>query len=81
MKKCFPLLFLVLFLLPACPVSAEDVPLWEIGIGAAGWYLPDYRGSNESRFYALPFPYPIYRGKIIRAHGTNLLLLDEFNPA
>lgn len=74
MKKCIPLLFpfLLAFFLTACPVFAEDLPLWEIGIGVAAWHLPDYRGSDESRFYALPFPYPIYRGKIIRARGTTL---------
>jgi MipA family protein len=51
---------------------SEDVPLWEIGIGVAAWHLPDYRGSDESRFYVLPFPYPIYRGKILRAEGSRL---------
>lgn len=70
MKRCIGLLFS--FLLAACPVFAQDLPLWEIGIGVAGWYLPDYRGSDESRFYALPFPYPIYRGKVFRAQGTRL---------
>lgn len=70
MKKCIPLLFSFLF--AVCPVFAEDVLLWEIGIGAAAWHLPDYRGSDESRFYALPFLYPIYRGKIFSAQGTTL---------
>ncbi|RJR48881.1 MAG: MipA/OmpV family protein [Desulfobacteraceae bacterium] len=70
MKKCVLLLFLFLF--AVCPVHAEDVPLWEIGIGVAAWHIPDYKGSDESRFYALPFPYPIYRGKILRARGSTL---------
>jgi outer membrane scaffolding protein for murein synthesis (MipA/OmpV family) len=70
MKKYILLLFAFLF--AACPVLAEDVPLWEIGVGVAGWYLPDYRGSDESRLYALPFPYPVYRGKIFRAQGSRL---------
>ncbi|PKN28201.1 MAG: MipA/OmpV family protein [Deltaproteobacteria bacterium HGW-Deltaproteobacteria-21] len=67
-----PLPLLLSLFLAVTPVLAEDVPLWEIGIGVAAWHLPDYKGSNESRFYALPFPYPIYRGKIIRARGTTL---------
>ncbi len=81
MKRTILLLFafLVVFLLGVSPGFSEDVPLWELGIGAAVWYLPDYRGSDESRFYAVPFPYPIYRGKIFRAHGSTLsgLLFDS----
>lgn len=70
MKKRVLLLFSLLVI--ACPAFAEEAPLWELGAGAAFWYLPDYRGSDESRFYVLPFPYPIYRGRIIRADGTSL---------
>jgi MipA family protein len=71
--------FLVVFLLGVSPGFSEDVPLWEIGIGVAAWHQPDYRGSDESRFYVLPFPYPIYRGKIFRAQRNTLsgLLFDS----
>jgi outer membrane protein len=41
---------------------AVERPLWEVGIGPVGLYLPDYRGSNESRGYVYPFPYVAYRG-------------------
>ncbi len=42
-------------------------PLWEIGGIGAGVYMPHYRGSDEYIWWALPMPYIIYRGEIIRA--------------
>ena len=48
------------------PVQAELRPEWEFGLGATGFTFPDYRGSDESRGYLLPFPYVIYRGDILR---------------
>jgi outer membrane scaffolding protein for murein synthesis (MipA/OmpV family) len=42
-------------------------PLWELGIGVAALSLPDYRGSDQSRGYLLPFPYVVYRGDWLRA--------------
>jgi outer membrane scaffolding protein for murein synthesis (MipA/OmpV family) len=57
------LLFLVL---SGGTARAEPRPEWEFGLGATGFQLPDYRGSDESRGYALPFPYLIYRGERFR---------------
>jgi outer membrane scaffolding protein for murein synthesis (MipA/OmpV family) len=56
------------FLLLSCalPARAELRPEWEFGLGATGFTFPDYRGSDESRGYLLPFPYVIYRGDILR---------------
>jgi len=48
------------------PAHAELRPEWEFGLGATGLSLPDYRGSDESRGYVLPFPYLIYRGERFR---------------
>jgi outer membrane scaffolding protein for murein synthesis (MipA/OmpV family) len=28
--------------------------------------MPDYRGSDENRFYLLPYPYLVYRGDILK---------------
>lgn len=56
-----------------------------IGCGLALLRLPDYRGSDENRYYVLPFPYSIYRGDILRVDRerisgrifkTDRLLLD-----
>ena len=35
-------------------------------MGVVGFSFPDYRGSDETRFYALPFPYFIYRGDLLK---------------
>jgi MipA family protein len=52
--------------LPMAGAYAEQKPLWELGFGVAPMVLPDYRGSDESRGYALPLPYIVYRGDILR---------------
>jgi outer membrane scaffolding protein for murein synthesis (MipA/OmpV family) len=56
-------------LLAAAPLAclAADEPLWEAGMGIATVYLPDYRGSDHSRGYALPFPYFVYRGDFFKS--------------
>jgi len=51
----------------AAPVGATTKPLWELGLGVAGVRFPDYRGSDQSNFYALPLPYIAYRGRFLRA--------------
>jgi outer membrane scaffolding protein for murein synthesis (MipA/OmpV family) len=59
---------------------AEQRPQWEIGLGAAALYLPDYRGSDQSRGYVYPLPYVRYRGERLRMDDrrglASLLLLD-----
>ena len=56
------------FLSPGIALSQEKEkkPVWELGVGAGLLYIPDYRGSNESRFYVLPYPYVVYRGDILK---------------
>lgn len=44
---------------------AQQRPLWELGIGAAAFQLPYYRGSKVGRAYVLPFPYIVYRGEYL----------------
>jgi len=61
------------------PVRAEEQPLWEAGAGLGALVLPDYRGSDESRAYVLPFPYLIYRGDFFKADrdGVRAEFLDS----
>jgi MipA family protein len=67
-------------LLHAPGASAEQRPQWELGLGAAALYLPDYRGSDQSRGYLYPLPYVRYRGERLRLDDrrglASLLLLD-----
>ena len=58
-------LLLLGILLPQNAIS-EEKPLWELGIGTGILYMPDYRGSDESRLYALPYPYVVYRGGVLK---------------
>lgn len=59
------LLVLVGFFSPGIALC-EEKPLWEFGVGVAALRMPDYRGSDEHRYYLLPYPYFIYRGDILR---------------
>ena len=54
-------------------------PLWELGLGVAGLRLPDYLGSDQSSFYALPRPYIVYRGTWLKADrdGARALLFNS----
>ena len=79
--------------MPACAVNPVEAgpdvdaglrpgtarPLWELGLGAAGLRLPDYRGSDQSRSYVLPLPYIVYRGSWLKADrdGARALLFDS----
>ncbi len=51
---------------------SEEKPLWELGIGGGFLLMPDYRGSDKSRAYLLPFPYAVYRGGIFRLEDKRI---------
>jgi MipA family protein len=61
------------------PAHAQLRPEWEFGLGATALTLPDYRGSDESRDYLLPFPYLIYRGEHLRVdrQGVRGILFES----
>ncbi len=52
--------------LAADPAPEGTRPLWELGVGAAGYYKPNYPGSDVQSGLAIAFPYFIYRGKWLR---------------
>jgi outer membrane scaffolding protein for murein synthesis (MipA/OmpV family) len=52
--------------LGASLVHAEQLPLWEAGVGIAATTLPHYRGSDQSKTWVLPVPYLVYRGEEIK---------------
>jgi outer membrane protein len=51
----------------AGPAAAAEKPLWELGAGLSVLRFPDYRGSDRSDNYAVPFPYFVYRGEFLKA--------------
>lgn len=78
--------FLPALLLGAAPFAAAEpqernLPLWEAGIGAAGFSTPAYPGADDRNNRGLVLPYLIYRGKIFRADqngiGARLLNTDK----
>jgi outer membrane scaffolding protein for murein synthesis (MipA/OmpV family) len=81
MTKCHAGYILCLVFGISGTAIAEQHPLWEIGAGVGLLSIPDYRGSDEQRFYALPIPYLVYRGKILRVERDKLrgLLLHGDN--
>ena len=60
-------LFWILASGTSASLHAEQLPLWEAGLGVAGISFPDYRGSDERKNYLLPMPYLVYRGEFIKA--------------
>lgn len=68
--RCLSLAAL-LFACCAGHAAAAEKPLWELGAGISALSLPDYRGSDQSSLYAIPFPYLVYRGEFLKAdrHG------------
>jgi outer membrane scaffolding protein for murein synthesis (MipA/OmpV family) len=53
--------------LPAGETAQVSEPLWEFGLGVAGFRFDDYRGSDHTNYYLLPLPFFVYRGPFLRA--------------
>jgi outer membrane scaffolding protein for murein synthesis (MipA/OmpV family) len=53
--------------LAAGQALATEKPLWELGVGMSALSFPDYRGSDQSSLFAIPFPYVVYRGTFLKA--------------
>jgi len=47
--------------------AAEQVPVWELGLGVGVIGFGDYRGSDVSHVYPLPVPYLVYRGAFLKS--------------
>ncbi|PLW81035.1 MipA/OmpV family protein [Kineobactrum sediminis] len=62
-------LFLLLPLAAQCAdesPAGQELPLWELGVGAGALHTPDYPSSSESRVRAIALPTVVYRGDIWR---------------
>ncbi len=50
------------------PASHQNLePLYELGVGGALGFLPDYPGSDQGKVRSMVLPYGIYRGRVLRA--------------
>lgn len=52
--------------------GADELPLWEAGLGFTGLSIPDYRGSDQQRGYVFPLPYLVYRGDVLKLDRKGL---------
>ncbi len=84
--KLFVLIFSLFFAqLSLAQVSANTLsdsqPQYELGAGLLLLNVPDYPGSSNNRFRAIPFPYYIYRGEYIRSddEGSRARILSSKN--
>ena len=71
-RRLPPLATLLLACLPAGHAFAAEKPLWELGAGISALSFPDYRGSDQSSLYAIPFPYFVYRGTFLKADRNGI---------
>ena len=65
------ILAIAVFCVPAA-ADAEELPLWEAGLGVAVIDFPDYRGADERNTWVLPVPYVVYRGELLKADREGL---------
>ena len=47
--------------------AADQLPLWELGLGVGVIGFGDYRGSDVSHVYPVPVPYVVYRGAFLKS--------------
>ena len=66
-RRLISLAVLLLAGLSAGHAFSAEKPLWELGIGMSALSFPDYRGSDESSLFFIPFPYVVYRGTFLKA--------------
>ncbi len=59
-------LSLLLLLIANAALAQAPLPRLELGAGLFALDAPNYRGSQDSSTYLLPFPYIKYRGDILR---------------
>ena len=52
--------------------NAEQLPLWELGVGVGSYMAPHYFGSDQTNTYTIPVPYAVYRGEYIRSDRGGL---------
>lgn len=77
--KLFVVIISLMVAFFARSAQAQEMPLWEVGAGLTGLSLPEYRGADHQRVFLLPFPYLVYRGKLLRVDrkGINGLLFES----
>lgn len=60
--------------------AAPQRPKWEAGLGAAALRVADYPASDEYRTLALPLPYFVYHGRVLRSDDEGSRLRRKLAP-
>jgi len=71
-RSCFVAIIILLCLVMPKAIPGAEKPLWELGVGGGVLLMPDYRGSDKTRAYFLPFPYAVYRGGILKVEDKRI---------
>lgn len=74
--KTFSTLFCLCFV---NSIHADELPLWELGLGIGAIHQPYYVGTKDTRTFAFPVPVPIYRGDIFKSDedGVRAQLIED----
>jgi outer membrane protein len=56
----------------AAPPAERNLPLWEVGVGAAALTTPAYPGADSRSSRVLGLPFLIYRGEVLRADQSGI---------
>jgi outer membrane scaffolding protein for murein synthesis (MipA/OmpV family) len=56
----------------AAPPAERNLPLWELGVGAAALSTPAYPGADSRTSRVLALPFVIYRGEVLRADQSGI---------
>jgi MipA family protein len=61
------------------PSQTRQLSLWELGVGLGAVGYRDYRGSDTTHAYPVPFGYFVYRGRFLKAdrNGARARLLNK----
>ena len=59
--------------------TAQEQPLWELGLGVGALRVPHYRGSDQDHGWVLPVPYFVYNGEVLKANreGARAMLFER----
>lgn len=92
MKYSRQLVYVLILLCVSIQAQARKEPLWELGLGIGGLYMPDYEGSAHKQSFAFPIPYIVYngdkvtvdrrgvRGDVVRAERFRLNMSGNIGP-
>lgn len=60
--------------------STQQKPRWEAGIAGVGFRVADYPASDEYRTLALPVPYFVYHGRVLRSDDQGSRMRRKLTP-